>query len=50
MVNHPDRFYLISIANIFGIWLNGVDSWFKLLIRVEEIARYGFVKMTRFLI
>jgi hypothetical protein len=41
MVSHPDRFYLIhpcSVANIFGNWLNGVDSKFKLLISVGAIA------------
>ena len=41
MVSHPDRFYLISprsVANIFGNWLNGIDSRFKLLIRVGAIA------------
>ena len=41
MVSHPDRFYLtspVSVANIFGNWLNGVDPRFKLFSRVGAIA------------
>ena len=41
MVSHPDRFYLTSlrsVANIFGNWLNGMDSRFKLFSRVGAIA------------
>jgi hypothetical protein len=41
MVTHPSSFYPLSptsVANIFGNWLHGIDTRFRMLIRVGALA------------
>ena len=43
---HSSTLYpLLSVENIFSNWQNGVDSRFKLLIRVRTIAVIWYVPM-----
>jgi hypothetical protein len=50
LVSHRNKFYIIpsrSSANIFHSWLNGVETRFKLLIRVKTIVIIWSLRLYR---